>query len=281
MLALLIVLALHAAPSEELARAQRHYDDLAFDKAATILSALVERDLPDATRERALLLLGFCEILLGQTAAAQGHFRAVLTRSPRLVLPGGLSPKLTRVLEGVRAEVLLAPRMTPRTPLFSAAPAAGAVRLSFDAENVVAEQEPALRYRLSDEPVFSAAPLVQQSAGQWFAELPARASGATLEFFVDAKIANVRVPIFASQKAPERTVWPAAERSAEPIVIKASPASAPASIPTAPVATATPVTQRWWFWTILAGAAVAIAGATTAAVLSQQPPAADIRVVGR
>lgn len=118
-----LVLVLLLAPTAALAdgaatleSARRSYQQLRYDEAAALLEGALEGGaLAAAEREEALLLAGILGVIRGDDDVAREHFRELLEQAPDTTLPAGLSPKITRVFEEVRASVVEAapPREAP------------------------------------------------------------------------------------------------------------------------------------------------------------------------
>lgn len=125
-----------AGDAAALDEARRSYEELRYDEAALLLEGALDGGaLDDEERRDALLLAGIVAVIRGDDEGAHGHFRELLERHPDVTLPSGLSPKITRVFEDVRAQVEAErahSAMSPSAPAESegarvdAAPVAGA-----------------------------------------------------------------------------------------------------------------------------------------------------------
>ena len=108
--ALLIVAPSKSAPSQQQQqydKAKAAYDEVQYGEAIGILDGLLAlADLSDPLRRQATLLIGFCQVGLGNGEAAEKRFREVLAIELDQKLPGGTSPKIKDAFEKVRAKVL-------------------------------------------------------------------------------------------------------------------------------------------------------------------------------
>jgi hypothetical protein len=88
-------------------KAKAFYEEVQYGEAIGVLDGLLARgDLSDDLRKKATLLIGFCQVGLGNIEAAEKRFRAVLSKDLDLTLPPGTSPKIRDQFERVRSAVL-------------------------------------------------------------------------------------------------------------------------------------------------------------------------------
>jgi hypothetical protein len=272
----LVSVTLASNAATELSRARELAGSLDYDQVIPIAQSLAARgDLTSDEQLEAYLLLGSALAIIGSNVDAERPFRLLLRARPEFDLPAATSPRIMAVFRKVQVEEraigeqmrrLERERLRESLGLTGEHPTAGRGGYPLHFAYHLTDPRGAVRalslhFRRQGDPAFSALALHGEPTGAWSGEIPGEitenAAGLRLEFYV--VMLDGAGDVLKSAGGPDA-----------PLVVE---------LESGTVDEARPLYRSPWFWTLGAGALLAI-GATAAIAYDQasELPASDLGV---
>lgn len=284
--------------TDRVASAENLYNEARFGEAAELLEQHLKAD-GASKRSEAVLLLGSCYVALGKDGAARRVFVDGLDADASLALPQRSSPKVRDVFSKARAEFLALPaRLEWASPLAIASPVGAGTRIRIRTRHVVGKPyELTLHARLNGEAAYQAVRFDVRPDGSatadWQVGTPTSPETLAASLYVEAREGTALRLSLGSAEAPVNANLPFTRPTVQPTgqpIQPVTPAGSAAMkqpdttpvIASAGAGSDTPVYKKAWFWGVIGGAAVLVAGGIVLGAVvahnSSRPPSGDLRV---
>jgi hypothetical protein len=259
-----------------LTQARNFYDELEFEKVLPYAEGVLAADGVDIQKRLdAFLLQGSALAIIGRPIDAEAPFRFLLRGRPDYDMPAETPPKILAVFRKVQAEERSIREQMKSLELdriracmtwekMWPADGVGGQPLIFEfalKDPTGSTHEIRLHFRLSGETAFSSLALTRNDTGGWNGIIPGETTeneeGLVLDFYLQAL-------------ASDGTVLIGLAEAQNPARLKIAPGT---------IEGAAPFYTQWWFWTVTAAGALAVAGSGGAMTyFLLQPPASDLPI---
>ncbi|MCC6810081.1 MAG: hypothetical protein IT381_21810 [Deltaproteobacteria bacterium] len=219
------------------------YKSARFFEALRAAEALRQSQLPPELAARTQLLIAMIYVAMGDNDNATRAFQGLLDLDPNLELPEYTTPSVRSLFDKVKREYRKALVIKHQPP--SGVEAINGLVLGFDVGNTQPGDRVKLMYRIGEELLFYtmelSKPADAASPQAYIASLPTSMFPATGRYTFDyyLQVTDAKGGEVGGLRGPD------------------DPFSVPVSAP--PPVVTQPLHKKWWFWTLIVGAAAASA----------------------